>query len=222
MRKAQLSVPIPLRAPKSRLCFHALTTVSSMASLSSIRQTATPHAGAARPPLVQQPLRCAHACLGGPQLRPRLVAAPPSQLAQPRGPGRGLSARELLRHGRVAGLCSQAHAAARAASAGVRVSSAATDLLELTEENVEKVLDEVNSSVGGYSCRRRRRSAGSAAHACSLLEALPAAGNAASEARSSRHAARSIKYPQQQQQCSRRRRRLRRDACRMPRRCGRI
>lgn len=30
---------------------------------------------------------------------------------------------------------------------GVRVSSAATDLLELTEENVEKVLDEVSTMV---------------------------------------------------------------------------
>jgi hypothetical protein len=30
--------------------------------------------------------------------------------------------------------------------AGVQVSSAATDLLELTEENVEKVLDEVGQS----------------------------------------------------------------------------
>lgn len=36
-------------------------------------------------------------------------------------------------------------------SAGVQVASAATDLLELTEENVEKVLDEVRSECGGVS-----------------------------------------------------------------------
>jgi hypothetical protein len=36
--------------------------------------------------------------------------------------------------------------------AGVQAASAATDLLELTEENVEKVLDEVSSVVRMRGC----------------------------------------------------------------------
>jgi hypothetical protein len=60
---------------------------------------------------------------------------------------RGVLQRELLGPPLHAGPWVAAGTYRVSSYAGVRVSSAATDLLELTEENVEKVLDEVSTAL---------------------------------------------------------------------------